>query len=115
MFTRRALLSLSFVVALSASGADSKSDPVNHNRSGIAGSLTGTPVGSLNAFAWMDAGTVPVVGSPAYEEIRYAGDEDAIAWLFARFSSAVPHVIATGIGVSAPAPRRTEPTKRVMR
>jgi YHS domain-containing protein len=36
MFTRRALLSLSFVAVWSAFGADSKSDPVNHNRSGVA-------------------------------------------------------------------------------
>ena len=57
----------------------------------------GTPLGSLNAFAWMDAGTVPVVGSPAYQEIRYAGDEDAVAWFFANVSGS-PVIAEASIG-----------------
>jgi YYY domain-containing protein len=57
----------------------------------------GTPVGTLNAFAWMDAGTVPVVGSPASKEIQYAGDEDAIAWFFANVSGS-PVVAEASIG-----------------
>ncbi len=41
----------------------------------------GAPLGSLNALDWMDAGSVSVVGSPEFSEIRYAGDRAAIAWL----------------------------------
>jgi uncharacterized membrane protein/4-amino-4-deoxy-L-arabinose transferase-like glycosyltransferase len=41
----------------------------------------GTPVGSLNALDWMTAGSVPVIGSQEFSEIRYAGDWAAIAWL----------------------------------
>ena len=41
----------------------------------------GTPVGSLNALDWMTAGSVPVIGSQEFSEIRYAGDRAAIAWL----------------------------------
>ena len=57
----------------------------------------GTPVGTLNAFAWMEAGTVPVLGSPAYDEIAYAGDADAIAWFFANVSGS-PVVAEASIG-----------------
>jgi uncharacterized membrane protein len=57
----------------------------------------GTPLGTLNAFAWMEAGTVPVVGSPAYQEIAYAGDADAIAWFFANVSGS-PVVAEASIG-----------------
>ena len=41
----------------------------------------GAPVGSLNALDWMDSGRLPVIGSPDFGEIRYAGDRAAIAWL----------------------------------
>jgi hypothetical protein len=41
----------------------------------------GAPIGSLNALDWMDASSVPVLGSPQFSEIRYAGDRAAIAWL----------------------------------
>jgi uncharacterized membrane protein len=41
----------------------------------------GAPAGSLNALDWMDSGSLPVVGSPEFSEIRYAGDRAAIAWL----------------------------------
>ena len=57
----------------------------------------GTPVGTLDAFAWMEAGTVPVLGSPAYDEIAYAGDADAIAWFFANVSAS-PVVAEASIG-----------------
>ncbi len=57
----------------------------------------GTPVGTLDAFAWMEAGTVPVLGSPAYDEIAYAGDADAIAWFFANVSGS-PVVAEASIG-----------------
>jgi uncharacterized membrane protein len=57
----------------------------------------GTPVGSLDAFAWMESGTVPVVGSPAYDEIAYAGDADAIAWFFANVSGS-PVIAEASIG-----------------
>jgi uncharacterized membrane protein len=57
----------------------------------------GTPVGTLNAFAWMNAGTVPVIGSPAYGEIAYAGDADAIAWFFANVAG-TPVVAEASIG-----------------
>jgi uncharacterized membrane protein len=57
----------------------------------------GTPLGALNAFAWMQTGTVPVVGSPAYQEIAYAGDADAIAWFFANVSGS-PVVAEASIG-----------------
>jgi hypothetical protein len=36
MFIRRAVFALSLVAVWSAAGADSKSDPVNHNRGGVA-------------------------------------------------------------------------------
>jgi uncharacterized membrane protein len=57
----------------------------------------GTPLGSLNAFAWMSTGTVPVTGSPVYEEIPYAGDADAIAWFFANVSG-TPVIAEASIG-----------------
>jgi YYY domain-containing protein len=57
----------------------------------------GTPVGTLDALAWMESGTVPVVGSPAYGEIAYAGDADAIAWFFANVSGS-PVVAEASIG-----------------
>jgi uncharacterized membrane protein len=57
----------------------------------------GTPVGSLDAFAWMESGTVPVVGSSADDEIAYAGDADAIAWFFANVSSS-PVIAEASIG-----------------
>ena len=57
----------------------------------------GTPVGSLNAFAWMETGRVPVVGSSAYDAIAYAGDADAIAWFFANVSGA-PVIAEASIG-----------------
>lgn len=57
----------------------------------------GTPLGTLNAFAWMNAGTVPVVGSPEYEEIAYGGDSDAIAWFFANVSGS-PVIAEASIG-----------------
>ncbi len=57
----------------------------------------GSPVGTLNAFAWMNAGTVPVIGSPAYGKIPYAGDADAIAWFFANVSG-TPVVAEASIG-----------------
>jgi YYY domain-containing protein len=57
----------------------------------------GTPVGTLNAFAWMNEGTVPVVSSPAYEEIAYSGDADAIAWFFANVSGS-PVIAEASIG-----------------
>ena len=57
----------------------------------------GTPVGTLDAFAWMEAGTVPVLGSPAYDEIAYAGDAAAIAWFFANVSAS-PVVAEASIG-----------------
>jgi uncharacterized membrane protein len=57
----------------------------------------GTPVGTLNAFAWMDAGTVPVVGSPEHDEIAYAGDSDAIAWIFANVTGS-PVIAEASIG-----------------
>ena len=41
----------------------------------------GAPVGSLNALDWMDEGRVPVIGSPEFSEIQYAGDRAAISWL----------------------------------
>ena len=41
----------------------------------------GAQPGSLNALDWMNAGSVPVVGSPEFREIRYSGDRAAIAWL----------------------------------
>jgi uncharacterized membrane protein len=56
-----------------------------------------TPVGTLNAFAWMEAGAVPVVGNPGLEEIRYAGDADAIAWFFANVSGS-PVIAEASIG-----------------
>jgi uncharacterized membrane protein len=57
----------------------------------------GTPVGALNAFRWMEAGTVPVIGSPASDEIAYAGDADAIAWLFSNVTGS-PVVAEASIG-----------------
>ena len=57
----------------------------------------GTPVGTLDAFAWMEAGTVPVLGSPAYDQIAYAGDAAAIAWFFANVSAS-PVVAEASIG-----------------
>jgi uncharacterized membrane protein len=56
-----------------------------------------TPVGTLNAFAWMEAGAVPVVGNPGLEDIRYAGDADAIAWFFANVSGS-PVIAEASIG-----------------
>lgn len=41
----------------------------------------GSPLGSLDALAWMSAGTVPVFASSDVEAINYAGDAEAIAWL----------------------------------
>jgi len=46
----------------------------------------GAPIGTLNAFAWMETGAVPVIGGSPNEQIAYAGDADAIAWLFANVS-----------------------------
>src|SRR5262249_17470575 len=46
---------------------------------------------------------------------RWYISASATASLFARFSSADPHVIATGIGRVTSTPRSTVPTKRVMR
>jgi uncharacterized membrane protein len=57
----------------------------------------GTPVGTLNAFAWMDSGAVPVTGSPTFDRIAYAGDADAIAWFFANVSGS-PVVAEASIG-----------------
>jgi uncharacterized membrane protein len=57
----------------------------------------GSPLGALNALAWMQTGTVPVMGSPAYQEIAYAGDADAIAWFFANVSGS-PVVAEASIG-----------------
>jgi YYY domain-containing protein len=57
----------------------------------------GTPVGTLDAFAWMETGSVPVVGSPAYDDIAYAGDADAITWFFANVSGS-PVVAEASIG-----------------
>jgi uncharacterized membrane protein len=57
----------------------------------------GSPVGTLNALTWMDTGTVPVTGGPAYEQISYAGDADAIAWFFANVSG-TPVVAEASIG-----------------
>jgi uncharacterized membrane protein len=57
----------------------------------------GTPIGTLNALTWMDTGTVPVVDSPTYQEISYAGDADAIAWFFANVSG-TPVVAEASIG-----------------
>ncbi|MFT4039794.1 MAG: DUF2298 domain-containing protein, partial [Thermomicrobiales bacterium] len=41
----------------------------------------GTPAGSLNALDWMQNGSVPVIGSPEFSQITYAGDRAAIDWL----------------------------------
>jgi YYY domain-containing protein len=57
----------------------------------------GAPVGTLNAFAWMETGSVPVVGGSANDQITYAGDADAIAWLFANVSGS-PVVAEASIG-----------------
>ncbi len=57
----------------------------------------GTPVSTLNAFAWMEAGAVPVTGSPTFDTITYAGDADAIAWFFANVSGS-PVVAEASIG-----------------
>jgi len=57
----------------------------------------GTPLGSLDAFAWMETGGVPVIGSQAYDDIAYAGDADAIAWFFANVSGS-PVVAEASIG-----------------
>ncbi|MCC7023776.1 MAG: glycosyltransferase family 39 protein [Thermomicrobiales bacterium] len=40
------------------------------------------PVGTLDAEAWMAEGTVPSFGNGEDGEIGYAGDADAIAWLW---------------------------------
>jgi len=57
----------------------------------------GAPVGTLNAFAWMETGSVPVVGGSANDQITYAGDADAIAWFFANVSGS-PVVAEASIG-----------------
>jgi YYY domain-containing protein len=57
----------------------------------------GTPLGTLDAFAWMETGKVPVVGNSAYDEIAYAGDADAIAWFFANVSGS-PVIAEASIG-----------------
>ncbi|MCD6033975.1 MAG: tetratricopeptide 4, partial [Thermomicrobiales bacterium] len=57
----------------------------------------GTPLGTLDAFRWMESGAVPVLGSPAYDEISYAGDRDAIAWFFTNVSGS-PVVAEASIG-----------------
>jgi uncharacterized membrane protein len=40
------------------------------------------PIGTLDARAWMAEGTVPSFGNGEQGEIGYAGDADAIAWLW---------------------------------
>jgi uncharacterized membrane protein len=45
----------------------------------------------------MESGTVPVLGDPAYDQIGYAGDADAIAWFFANVSGS-PVVAEASIG-----------------
>jgi len=57
----------------------------------------GPPIGTLNAFAWMETARVPVIGSSAYDDIAYAGDADAIAWFFANVSGS-PVVAEASIG-----------------
>jgi YYY domain-containing protein len=42
----------------------------------------GTESGTLNAFAWMRQGEVPVFGASDEADISYAGDAAAIQWLF---------------------------------
>jgi uncharacterized membrane protein len=57
----------------------------------------GPPIGTLNAFVWMETGRVPVLGSSAYDDIAYAGDADAIAWFFANVSGS-PVIAEASIG-----------------
>jgi YYY domain-containing protein len=40
------------------------------------------PPGTLNALAWMDMGTVPILEGAAGEQLRFDGDRAAIAWLW---------------------------------
>jgi uncharacterized membrane protein len=58
---------------------------------------SGTHVGSLNAFGWMNAGTVLVVGDPLRSEIGFAGDAAAIEWLLASVEGS-PVIAEASIG-----------------
>ena len=57
----------------------------------------GTPSGSLDALAWMEEGTVPVVGDPEFDAIDYAGDKEAIDWLIANVEGS-PVIAEASIG-----------------
>jgi uncharacterized membrane protein len=57
----------------------------------------GTPSGSLNAFAWMEQGTVPVSGSLDFDRLHFRGDEEAIAWLLQNVDG-TPVVAEASIG-----------------
>jgi uncharacterized membrane protein len=57
----------------------------------------GTRSGTLDALAWMDSGTVPVLGDAEYSEIAYAGDAAAIDWLLANVSG-TPVIAEASIG-----------------
>ena len=57
----------------------------------------GTPFSSLDALAWMENGSVPVVGHPEFTEIGYEGDREAIAWLLANVEG-TPVIAEASIG-----------------
>jgi uncharacterized membrane protein len=57
----------------------------------------GTPAGTLDAFTWMELGAVPSLGAEEKNEIAFAGDAAAIAWLNANVTSS-PVVAEASIG-----------------
>jgi YYY domain-containing protein len=57
----------------------------------------GTRGGDLNALAWMNEGTVPVLGSAEADAITFAGDALAIDWFFAHVAGS-PVIAEASIG-----------------
>lgn len=57
----------------------------------------GTPSGTLDALAWMDEGRVPSFGPEGRSELSFAGDAEAIAWLFANVPGS-PVIAEAAIG-----------------
>ncbi|MGH2618105.1 MAG: DUF2298 domain-containing protein, partial [Thermomicrobiales bacterium] len=57
----------------------------------------GTRSGTLDALAWMEAGSVPVLGNAEYAEITYASDAAAIDWLLTNVSG-TPVIAEASIG-----------------
>ena len=57
----------------------------------------GTPVGTLDAFAWMRQGTVPVYSDTGMDHIDFRGDLAAIDWLLANVKG-TPVIAEASIG-----------------